>query len=41
MSVFGTIASACAPIMTTVAFGVLEGVEEFETSTAFTTMFVF
>ena len=26
MSVFGMVASSCAPIMTTVAFGVLEGV---------------
>lgn len=26
MSVFGTVASSCAPLMTTIAFGVLEGV---------------
>ena len=41
MCVFGTIANACSPLMTTIAFAILKGVGEFDLASAFTTMFVF
>ena len=41
MGIFSTIANDCAAFMTTIAFGILQGVGEFDSKEAFTTMFVF